>query len=142
MTKKNRKYIKKTKCTASELKEDQKKYINIALVEKTFGHCNFGVKLLDGTTRLAHVQNGPKKTRIKIGGYVLVQPESENVFAKQEIVRIYSSNEATALKKEGRLRVIEEKELKEKEQLLVDFERDEEVTNTGFSDNEIDVDNI
>lgn len=114
-------------------------------VTKELGCRQFSVELLDKQERVASLSKGVARRaggRLKVGDLVLVQPMSDDIYGKQEVVTIYSKQFEKQLQAEGKLAIIKEEEEK-KEDLGFIFEGDN--TNNDerkFDENDIDIDDI
>ena len=112
-------------------------------VIKELGCRNFQVALLNGLELVASLSKGVARRapkRLKVDDLVLVQPMSDDIYGKQEIVTIYSARFEKQLKDEGKLAIVKEKE--EKEQTGFIIEGDEEENQIHFDADDIDIDDI
>ena len=113
-------------------------------VIKELGCRNFQVALLNGLELVASLSKGVARRapkRLKVDDLVLVQPMSDDIYGKQEIVTIYSAQFEKQLKDEGKLAIVKE-EKEEKEQTGFIIEGDEEENQIHFDADDIDIDDI
>ena len=98
-------------------------------VDKLFGNCHFKVNSIQGEERVASLSGIMKKRcRVINGDLVLMEPMSESIDTKYQIIFRYTQDQKKILEKEGRLKKVEVKEQVEEDDGLYGFafEGDEE----------------
>lgn len=80
-------------------------------VDKLFGNCHFKVNSIQGEERIASLSGIMKKRcRVVNGDLVLMEPMSESIDTKYQIIFRYTQDQKKILEKEGRLKKVEVKE--------------------------------
>jgi initiation factor 1A len=80
-------------------------------VDKLFGNCHFKVNSIQGEERVASLSGIMKKRcRVINGDLVLMEPMSESIDTKYQIIFRYTQDQKKILEKEGRLKKVEVKE--------------------------------
>jgi initiation factor 1A len=80
-------------------------------VDKLFGNCHFKVNSIQGEERVASLSGIMKKRcRVIVGDLVLIEPISESIDSKYQIIFRYTQEQKKILEKEGRLKKVEVKE--------------------------------
>lgn len=112
-------------------------------VVKALGSKRFNVALLNGMTLNSSLPNGVarRNKRLNVGDLVLVQPMSDDVYGKQEIVTIYATRFAKQLKDEGKLLVVQDKKEEEDEKGFM-MEGEDDQIEAVFDEDDIDIDAI
>lgn len=100
-------------------------------IKKPLGNCHFSVinALTDEEFVASLCGNVKKGGRIAIGDFVLFEPLTDNEAGKYKIIYKYTPKEKKILEKEGRLKVIKEKEPEEQtvqEAFVFEGEEEEE----------------
>jgi initiation factor 1A len=115
-------------------------------VDKLFGNCHFKVNSIQGEERVASLSGIMKKRcRVINGDLVLMEPMSECIDTKYQIIFRYTQDQKKILEKEGRLKKVEVKEKVEEDDGLYGFAFDgEEETKTNENKNvdELFIDDI
>lgn len=78
-------------------------------IEQALGNCSFYVRTIEGEQKVASLSGVMKKQgRARAGDVVLIEPMSEDINRKYQIIFRYSPEYVKILEKEGLLTVIEE----------------------------------
>ena len=117
-----------------------------ARILKALGNCHFKVTNLSQKERIVSTSgNAKKKGRIQIGQLVLIEPLSEDLESKWQIIFKYSPQHEKVLEKEGHLKTLEFEDDDDESSEEENFEFEGEETNQNTNILEIDenfVDNI
>ena len=103
-----------------------------ATVEKELGNCHFSVKCTDGQIKCASLTGSVKKYgKIRVGDFVMIQPISEDLDSKHQIVYRYTPEMKKILEKQGKIINIIDPSIQQNK----NTEEDEEDENISFDYN-------
>ena len=125
---------------------DTKNEQQYGTINKAMGNCHFTVDTVSGETKTASTCGVIKKRgKIRSGDFVLIEPLSEDIDKKYQIIFKYSPQQKKILEKEGHLKVISNVEEENKETVENDmfmFEGEEKEENNVVEDYESLIDGI